>query len=100
MQQIHPIKLSNNTTITDPERILDAWKEYYQELYGDGDNHRYVGTFKKRIEEKIDDLLSDANVILDDVLRDDLSMNEVRSAINSMKNGKAPGPDHITAECI
>ena len=97
---IHPIKLQDNTILTDPDDIRAAWREYFQKLYGDSDNEKYDGRFRQMIEEKVKDMEYDCNLVLDDILAYNFTEKELEMVINSLKNGKAPGHDNVTSECI
>lgn len=79
------IKDKNGKTLTDAEDIAKRWKEYCENMYArDGDNNDPPDMGNEDQDE--DDL---------EPLRD-----EVKWAINSLKDGKSPGCDNIQAEMI
>ena len=52
------------------------------------------------VEDQLKKYELDANLCLDDVLHNDFTFTEVKSAVESLKMNKAPGWDNITAEQI
>ena len=65
---------------------VDEWRKYYQDLLTE-DRNQFLQT-----ETNASD-----NEEYEDVM---VTKEEVRRAINSMKNGKAPGPGSISAELV
>ena len=74
------IKSKNGTILMEKQEILNRWSEYTEELFED--NRPTKPIIKKNIEGP-------------PIMKD-----EVKNAIKTMKNNKAPGPDGITSEMI
>ena len=97
---VHPIKLDDDTTLTDPNEIREAWREYFQKLFMPDKNSKFDDEFKHLVEEKLKGYTNDVNLVIDDILKYDFDIDEVNEVINSMNNKKAPGWDNVTAESI
>ena len=96
----HPLKLKNGVTISKPEDIRKAWKEYFSNLYTPSGNRSFDAYYKAFVEEELHYIRNDANLHLDDIMGDELTLEEIQRAIKKLKSGKAPGWDNISAECI
>lgn len=87
-------KQKENTTIKDrnggllkgDNEVMERWREYFRELLDDG--HRGM-------EESYD--RADNIEVNEDTI---ITMEELKQAIKTLKNGKAPGCDMITSEMI
>ena len=97
---LHPIKLEDGTLVTDPHELRNAWQKYFQNLYSPDIKDNYDTDFHKYVEEKLKEYINDSNVVLDDILQDDFTEEEIAHAVRSMKPNKAPGWDNVTAESI
>jgi hypothetical protein len=85
--RILKIKNESGIILTDQDAILNEFVNYYEKLYTStlpGDERL----------TKIPDLSEDSSEI------DEISMNELKAALNSIKNDRAPGSDFITAEML
>ena len=74
------IKSKDGVHVIDKLCIIERWAEFYEDLYNDQREHYAVPQGCVRIPE--------------------ILLEEVISAINNMKLGKAPGPDGIAAEML
>ena len=94
-----PFKVETNGVLTsDPEVVLNSWKNDFQQLYNP-DIENFDQSFtarieheKTRLEKEINNEVSHLNV--------PISVFEVQKAIRLCKNNKAPGVDHIPNEVI
>ena len=82
------IKKADGTFVRSPGERLQRWKEFFQQLY----NHDPP----QGPPPEPPPIDPPENPFLDD----EPTVNEMRSAIRSLKNGKAPGMDQVTAEMI
>ena len=95
-----PLKLPNGDVITDANDIRNAWKEYFHKLYIPVNNVNYDNDFKHHVEDRLqsmelESLMSDENLLYPNITEDEFNV-----ILKSLKNGKAPGWDCITAEHI
>ena len=97
---VHPIRISEQETLTNPKDILNSWKEYYQALYTNAEMNQFNQQFKHEIESRLKQIENDSNLPINDLWKYDLTIKEVNTVINSFKMRKAPGFDNITAECF
>lgn len=84
------IKSVNGDILTDDMKIMDRWKEYFQNLLGvnvDAPESQNSG------ENKIISIQEDRH-------RNEITYLEFIEAIKKLKNGKAPGSDKVTAEML
>ena len=95
---VHPLKVGGRV-ITDEEEIRIAWHEYFNKLYSPGDD-RYDAEFTRHIEEEIEKYKKDANLLWDDILKNEFTTEEVGKVIDEIKHRKAPGWDNISGESI
>ncbi|CAF1505717.1 unnamed protein product [Rotaria sordida] len=82
LKQTRSVKDANGELITREENILKRWKEYFTELYNPSSGHN------NNANEKVS---GGSNCI---------TMDEVASAIKSLKSGKAAGIDEIRPEML
>ena len=83
---ISPIRDRDGTLLKDSEKILKRWAEYYSELLNSS----------HPVDESAVEELPELPPVLE---LDDLpTLQEVKTAVESLKCGKAPGPDGIPAE--
>ena len=82
---VHPLRLKNGTLVTDPDDIRQAWKVYFEELFTPVHNDKFDNDFKEYVESQIKMYQADCNLYIDDILRDHLTLAEVKSAIMSLK---------------
>jgi hypothetical protein len=88
-QFAHICKDGNNTVITQTDKILNRWKEYFSTILNSG----------------LDELSSNYRTQITTDIRTDReilppSYNKVRSIINKLKSNKAGGTDNIIPEII
>src|ERR1700733_11870042 len=83
--RVKSIKDENDILITEPEKVKERWREYFDKLYNDPN---------KTEEACLNNMTEKGN--MEDI--PPLGEDEVEAAINNMKKGKAPGVDNITAE--
>ncbi|KAI8433244.1 hypothetical protein MSG28_015320 [Choristoneura fumiferana] len=74
---------SSGETVTDIEAIAEIWREYCQSLFQDPQSQCYAPTEPKNEE-----------------IEPDILLDEIRTAIKHLKNGKATGSDAIPIETI
>lgn len=74
---------SDDNIIIETDKKLTRWKEYMEELFGDGNNEN-----------------TDNVPTVVDEEGPTITQDEVESAIKRLKNNKAPGPDQIHGEVL
>ena len=86
-QQIEHMKDNNGTLLTQESEIKTRWKEHFNEVL----NHPEPPELAEIDLEEIDVL---------PINTEPPTIDEVRSIIKDLKNGKAPGIDNITSELL
>ena len=84
--------LDNHTT-SDPSEICSAFRSYFCSLSAS----RIAPNVSK---SKINSLFQESFGNENSILRDEINISDVSSAVKSLKAGKAAGPDGVTAEHI
>ena len=95
----HAVKDLKGEIITTKENILSRYQEYYKELL----QNREIPQEYKEIENLVNETFQNRMKITkyDNLpINQEFTENELNKAINSMKTGKAPGPDQITYELL
>lgn len=82
------IKKADGTFVRSPSERLQRWKECFQELYNH-DPPQGPPAEPPPIDPPVNPFLDDEPTV-----------DEVKTAVRSLKNGKAPGVDQVTAEAI
>ena len=82
--QTNILKKANNDLITDPQEVLQTWKEFFENLL----NTDVVTASTNKVYQTAEEYVPEP------------SLEEVKRAINHLKNNKAPGEDFIAAECL
>lgn len=83
-----PVKDKNGNMLTNENDKLNRWMEHFSELLGKVDLHQ-------------EELALPPPVLADqDINLESPTLEEVKDALRSMRNGKAPGLDNIQAELI
>lgn len=91
---IHKIKTKTGTTTTDPEKINECFREFYEDLYTSKSS-----TATSHISEFLRTLhLPKLSPSAQTDLNTDITLEEVKQAIRSFPNGKAAGPDGFGIE--
>jgi hypothetical protein len=88
-----PIKDVTGAPCKTEEETIARWAEHYEKAL----NHP-APPIAQTTTTSIDQ--ASAPLLAPSINGDAPTMDEVRSAILKMKNGRAPGPDHITAELL
>lgn len=95
-QLIHP---HTNTPLSNPQDIADAFRVYYEDLY----NLKQDPPTPQPTQDGIDQFLH--NIHLPKLTNDQLTAlnapftdQEIKTTIDLLPNGKAPGPDGMTGE--
>jgi exonuclease III len=86
--KISTVKDKNGVTIEDDEKKKARWKEYFTELYN----------VQSPVDRSVLDELTATNTMEDEM--HDFLIQEVRSAVTTLKARKAPGIDGISAELL
>jgi hypothetical protein len=81
----NPIKDKNGKLITNMQEQIKRWMEFFRDTFSCEPSNENIDA-ENNIKELIDMKL--------------MSTQDIRKAIKNMKNGKAPGPDNITAELL
>ena len=83
--QVKTCRGTDGKVITEPDKVKDRWREYFDKLYNDPNDVD---------EEALRDLPSMS--VEEDI--QPLGEDEIKAAIERMKRGKSPGVDNITVE--
>ena len=86
-KNIHKLKNKQGQTINDREKILEVVEAFYRELYGEQVQHVDNRPLLKVTNQGSEEM-------------PDITPNEVRKALQAMKNNKSPGEDGIVTEAI
>ena len=81
-----PVKAEDGTSLTTEEEKLQRWKQHFEKIL-----NRPDPSVLADIPEADEDL---------DINLGEITVEEVKNAINKQKNGKAPGDDGVCAEMI
>lgn len=84
-----PIMDKEGETITDDNQTMNRWKQYFEQLLNIEDNVNEIN----RNEEQ-------PRTVGDEERLEPITKDEVKKAINTLKNGKAPGHDRLTTEMM
>lgn len=97
---IREVKLENEEIVSNPAQVNKEIEVFYKKMYTakinrNGDNHLF--------EQKFNDFIEDLNIpqVNDEeqsFLEKDLTINEMKEAINSFADNKSPGEDGFTKE--
>ena len=89
-----PVRDGNGDIITEKKRIMERWKQHFDELLNREDPNNTEETFNE-IEQSEKRYETD-----DESVDDDISIEEVERAVKQMRKNKAPGVCNITAEML
>ena len=76
--------------LTKQEDISERWRDYFEKLLNAEERPTFENTEQTRLQQLEEQ----------EIIEEDISMEEVRSAVRRMKNGKAPGEDELPVEII
>ncbi|CAG2234155.1 unnamed protein product [Mytilus edulis] len=94
-------KLSyNGTEATNDSSICELWGEYFRDLYSEQPTGCFDETFFHEISSKVQTYFQNSDKASIPELEKQITLEEIREQINTLKCGKAPGPDRITNEHI
>lgn len=82
------IKDEAGNILTEEERIMTRWKEYFRKLLNGEDTQ----TIKNENKDK--------NIQQEETFNEEITKQEIEEALKTLKYGKAPGHDKITTEMI
>ena len=85
--QLKNIKDKNGNIIIENEKIMERWREYFEDLTEERQNKN---NYEEMIHQEYDVRQS----------LQEITMDEVVQAIKRLKIGRAPGDDNITAEML
>ena len=79
-----PIREVENNIITEPEKVINRWREYFEELLNviEAENVQYESDIDIDVGEEYEEI----------------SVEEVKKALKQMKRGKATGDDGMPVE--
>jgi hypothetical protein len=98
--RVRPIKLENDTVITDPDEIRESWRSYFETLYSPKCSNVYDEDFKLHVENSLQDIITESFEQDKKILQHPFTVSEILDVAMSLKNKKAPGFDEVTAEHI
>ena len=85
---------SGNTTIQNPEMILEEMRRFYESLFKEKRNINIEETSFDRIKEKLPKLSETEN----EDIEKDIMIEELGITVMKSKNNKSPGPDGYSNE--
>ena len=99
---LHPLKRKDGTVISNPEDILNAWKECFSHLHTPNDRPEYDNDFKAMVVEQLKLMEKDANMMVDDIMWDDITIDQIMKAkslmnVNCTEQGNNVNCNYITA---
>ena len=97
-QKTSAIKNKAGVVVHDVRDILEVWRDYFSRLCTPKADPSYDHNHYVNVTEQVHSWL-EADVH-DTFLEDPISFEEVKSAINKLNSGKAPGADNITSEHV
>jgi len=94
---IRPVSDKNGKIVRDIDGIVKVWGEYFTDLYTPKNLQEYDNDFKKVVDREIEE--TDMGAHEDsELLKNPISIDEVKIACKSLKIGKASGLDGIQGE--
>ena len=84
--------------VYDDDKVLVIWKNHYIALYNTTDNADFDESFRRKIEEKIEEYSHKSFEWYDDPLENVITVEEVRKHCLKIPNGKAGGTDGLLYE--
>ena len=93
-RMIHEIKTNSGTTTTDPEKINECFREFYEDLYTSKSTTTATHTSEFLRTLHLPKLSPSAQADLNA----NITLEEVKQAIRSFPSGKASGPDGFGIE--
>jgi exonuclease III len=94
IKEIH----TDNKVITEPKEILEEEKSFYDKLYSDTAVDNEVGQHLNNLFFPENPDIPKLNEDAKEQCEDDIALEDLQLAVKSMKNGKSPGNDGLTAE--
>jgi hypothetical protein len=92
---INSIKTKEGEVLTEEHKIMERWKEHFEELLNPTKTNREsTGKTVKEGRKNKTEINNERN------RENEITLTEIQEAIKSIKNGKAAGHDGITAEMI
>lgn len=88
---------ASGTTHNDPDGVANAFAEFYEEIYRPLEDDHFDNRFKHVIESHYTRIKTSVS---ESSSENDITQNDVISAISSLKMRKAPGIDGVTDEHI
>ena len=85
-------------TFREPEKISQAWADYFCDLYTPKNYERYDDQHKLFVERSLSDMTASSFSNNKPILDDDICLTEVVDAIKTLKSKKACGYDSISNE--
>ena len=92
---VNPVRSDTGDVITDPVEIANEWGRYFKDLFDVKSNAEWDDDFKAEVDQTIERL---AETECGQLEGGPIRVEEVTKMLKTMKNGKACGWDHISAE--
>ncbi|CAC5416428.1 unnamed protein product [Mytilus coruscus] len=80
--------------------VVELWGEYFRDLYSEQPTECFNETFFQEISSKVQTYFENSDKASIPELEKQVTFEKIREQINTLKCGKAPGPDRITNEHI
>ena len=99
-KRVTPIRSDAGVMLTDPHEIRSEWNKYYERLYKcQDDDLKYDNEFKNMVETELNSIIEGINYT-GTLKGGPINVEELKKQITRLKNNKAAGWDHVTAEHI
>jgi exonuclease III len=97
---INPIKFPNGVTASEQECLAEQWKIYFEDLSTPASIPSFCADHKQVVEDRLRVMEGTTQANDNTFLGETLTLQEIETAIKSLKKGKAGGHDGLVSENI
>ena len=92
----------DSTTLRDPDKIVDGWKNYFTELYSKCENPDFDEAFKAEVDQFVESKVNDNDSLSSylPILTQTLTKDELETVMKLLPYQKSPSYDNITYEHV